>query len=72
MLKLDESNSLKEKSKKLYPSLTGTFSRAATSFVEGQYPVYAERAKGSKFWDVDGNKFLDFWDIVMIELIMLQ
>ena len=60
MLKLDESNSLKEKSKKLYPSLTGTFSRAATSFVEGQYPVYAERAKGSKFWDVDGNKFLDY------------
>jgi len=25
------------------------------------YPIYIERAKGSKLWDVDGNEYLDFW-----------
>jgi glutamate-1-semialdehyde 2,1-aminomutase len=25
------------------------------------YPVYAVRAKGSKFWDVDGNEYVDLW-----------
>ena len=25
------------------------------------YPVYATRAKGSKFWDVDGNEYVDLW-----------
>ena len=24
------------------------------------YPLYAERAEGSKFWDVDGNEFIDY------------
>jgi glutamate-1-semialdehyde 2,1-aminomutase len=25
------------------------------------YPVYAVRAKGAKFWDVDGNEYVDLW-----------
>jgi len=25
------------------------------------YPVYANRAKGSRVWDVDGNEYIDFW-----------
>ena len=25
------------------------------------YPVYAVRAKGSKFWDMDGNEYVDLW-----------
>jgi len=25
------------------------------------YPVYAVRAKGSKFWDVDGYEYVDLW-----------
>lgn len=24
------------------------------------YPVFAERAAGARFWDVDGNEYLDF------------
>ncbi len=24
------------------------------------YPFYAEKAKGSKFWDIDGNEFIDY------------
>lgn len=55
-------NSIKylEKSKKLIPSLTQTFSRAAYTFVEGSFPVYAQKAEGSHFTDVDGSDYIDY------------
>ena len=59
-MNIKKSNELKERSRKIYPALTGTFSRSASSFVEGVYPVYAEYGNGSKFVDVDGNEYLDF------------
>jgi len=59
-LNLNNSKKLLEKSRELIPGLTQTFSRAASSFVEGVYPVYAKKAKGAYFWDVDGNEFLDY------------
>jgi glutamate-1-semialdehyde 2,1-aminomutase len=49
-----------EESRKLIPSLTQTFSRAAYTFVEGAFPVYAKSAKGSHFIDVDGNEYIDY------------
>lgn len=55
-----KSNLLKSKSKKISPHLTQTFSRAATTFVEGAYPVFVEKAKGSHMIDVDGNEYIDY------------
>jgi len=49
-----------EKSRKLIPSLTQTFSRSAYTFVEGSFPVYAKSAKGSHFFDVDDNEYIDY------------
>ena len=49
-----------EKSKKIIPSLTQTFSRAAYTFVEGSFPIYAKNANGSRFTDVDGNEYVDY------------
>ena len=60
MRKLDVSISLKKRSEKVIPHLTQTFSRAAPAFVEGVYPVYAEKGNGSHFTDVDGNEYLDY------------
>jgi len=54
---LTNSNSLKNRSKKVIPHLTGTFSRSASHFVEGVYPVYIKSANGAHFTDVDGKKF---------------
>ena len=58
-----------EKSRKLIPSLTQTFSRAAYTFVEGAFPVYAKSAKGSHFIDVDDNEYIDYlcglWPIIL-------
>ena len=25
------------------------------------FPIYVERASGSKKWDVDGNEYIDYW-----------
>ena len=60
VLKIDNSIKLKEKGKKLLPSLSQTFSKSPSSFVEGVFPVYAERAEGCYLFDVDGNKFVDY------------
>ncbi|MEX0764800.1 MAG: aminotransferase class III-fold pyridoxal phosphate-dependent enzyme [Nitrosopumilaceae archaeon] len=57
---LKKSFKLLEQSRKLIPSLTQTFSRAAYTFVEGAFPVYAEKGKGSHFFDVDGNEYIDY------------
>ena len=59
-LDISKSNKLKERARKVIPHQTGTFSRAASSFVEGVFPTYIQTANGSHFTDVDGNVFLDF------------
>ncbi|MGC9325650.1 MAG: aminotransferase class III-fold pyridoxal phosphate-dependent enzyme [Desulfomonilia bacterium] len=38
----------------IYGHLTPVFT------VPGSYPYYVSRAKGSRFWDVDGNEFIDY------------
>ena len=42
-----------------YPLGSQTFSKS-TTVTRGVSPLYVERAIGSTFWDVDGNKYLDF------------
>jgi len=59
-MNLKKSFNLLEKSRKLIPSLTQTFSRGAYTFVEGAFPVYAESGKGSHLFDVDGNEYIDY------------
>ena len=60
IMNIEKSNSLKKTAKNLIPHYTGTFSSSPTSFVEGVYPVYADHAKGCRFWDVDNNEFVDY------------
>jgi len=57
---ITNSNRIKKIAKNLIPHYTGTFSSSPTSFVEGVYPVYADHAKGCRFWDVDNNEFIDY------------
>ena len=48
----------------LIPGWTQLISRRASSFASGVNPVYAERAKGSRFIDVDGNEYVDWVNAV--------
>jgi len=58
--KFENSNNIKDRADRVIPHQTGTFSRAAASFVEGVYPIYAKSANGSRFLDVDDNEYLDY------------
>ena len=44
----------------LIPGGTQLISRRPTRFACGVSPVYAARAKGARFWDVDGNEYIDW------------
>jgi len=43
----------------LIPGGSQLLSRRPIRFAYGVSPIFAERAKGAYFWDIDGNKYLD-------------
>jgi glutamate-1-semialdehyde aminotransferase len=49
-----------KRAKKVLPGQTHTFSKGYYSYVEGSYPVFVERGKGSHLFDVDGNEYIDY------------
>jgi glutamate-1-semialdehyde aminotransferase len=57
---LKNSNSLFERSKKVIPGACQTFSKGYTQYVQGVAPIFLERGKGCKVWDVDGNEYIDY------------
>jgi glutamate-1-semialdehyde aminotransferase/spore coat polysaccharide biosynthesis protein SpsF (cytidylyltransferase family) len=57
---LERSLALKAEAQALIPSVTQTFSKNPTQFVQGVAPVYLQKGKGSHVWDVDGNEYLDY------------
>ncbi len=48
-----------KEAKKLIPGGVQLLSRRPIRFAYGVSPIFAERAKGAYFWDIDGNKYLD-------------
>jgi glutamate-1-semialdehyde 2,1-aminomutase len=44
----------------LIPGGTQLISRRPTRYANGISPVYAVRAQGARFWDVDGNEYIDW------------
>ena len=42
------------------PGGTQLFSRRPDRYVPGATPMYIERGKGGRIWDVDGNEYIDF------------
>jgi glutamate-1-semialdehyde 2,1-aminomutase len=49
-----------ERARKTIPLGAQTFSKSITQYPLGVSPYFADRAKGSRLWDVDGNEYLDF------------
>ena len=42
------------------PLASQTFSKAAMATVEGAAPLFLDRGKGGRVWDVDGNEYIDY------------
>lgn len=55
-----ESERLLDRALKTIPLGSQTFSKSLTALPFGVSPYFVEYADGSKFWDVDGNEFIDF------------
>lgn len=58
--RVEKSMRLYDRAMELIPGGTQLISRRPTRFAYGVSPVYAERAKGARFWDVDGNEYIDW------------
>ena len=59
-MNIDKSNEWLERSYKVIPSGTQTFSKGPTQWVRGVSPNFLSHGKGAWVWDVDGNKYLDY------------
>lgn len=57
---VDKSMKLYARACELIPGGTQLISRRPTRYACGISPVYAERASGSRFWDIDGNEYIDW------------
>ncbi len=49
-----------ERARKTIPLGAQTFSKSITQYPLGVSPYFADRGKGSRLWDVDGNEYVDF------------
>ena len=56
----DRSLMLLRRARQLVPGASQTLSKGPSMFVEGAYPVFLERGRGCRVWDVDGNEYIDF------------
>lgn len=58
--RVKKSMALWERAQQLIPGGTQLVSRRPTRYANGVSPVYASKAKGARFWDVDGNEYIDW------------
>ena len=63
-LDVTRSNELYQRAGEIIPGWTQLISRRASQFANGVSPTYAQRAKGSRFIDVDGNEYIDWVNAV--------
>ena len=59
-LSLEKSFAWLERAKKVIPGCAQTFSKSYTQYVAGAAPVFLQRGKGCRAWDVDGNEYIDY------------
>lgn len=58
--RVSRSLELHRRALELLPGGTQLLSRRPTMFANGVSPIYADRAKGARFWDVDGHEYIDW------------
>jgi len=59
-LRLDRSLELYEKAIQIIPGGSQTGSKRPDSYAPGAFPIYLEKGKGCRVWDVDGNEYIDY------------
>src|SRR4030042_1336619 len=59
-LRLDRSLELYEKAIQIIPGGSQTNSKRPDSYAPGAFPIFLERGKGCRIYDVDGNEYIDY------------
>ena len=59
-INIKRSLDLKRKAERLIPDCSQTFSKGPSQYVQGVSPVFLEKGKGCRVWDVDGNEYIDY------------
>jgi glutamate-1-semialdehyde 2,1-aminomutase len=57
---IERSLALYARAKDLMPGAAQLISRRPTRAAFGASPIYADRAKGCRIWDIDGNEYVDW------------
>ena len=60
MRSFEKSEALLERSERVIPLGSQTFSKSRTQYPVGVSPLFLQRGKGARVWDVDGNEYIDF------------
>ena len=58
---ISKSIEMHRKAKEIMHPVSQTLAKAPGQFSEGVCPVFVEKAKGNRIWDIDGNEFLDYY-----------
>ena len=66
---IEKSLEMFKKAEKLTPGGTQLLSRLPRMCAYGVSPIFAEKAKGAYFWDIDGNEYIDM--IMSVDAVIL-
>jgi glutamate-1-semialdehyde aminotransferase len=58
--RFDSSLAMLARARRFIPGASQTLSKGSDMFVEGAYPLFLERGRGCRVWDVDGNEYVDY------------
>lgn len=58
--KIEQSLALLERGMVVQKPITQTLAKGPGQFSKGVAPVYLQKGKGARVWDVDGNEYIDF------------
>ncbi len=58
--RLEQSQAWLDRARKVIPGCAQTFSKGYTQYVQGVAPIFLQRGKGCRVWDVDGNEYIDY------------
>jgi glutamate-1-semialdehyde 2,1-aminomutase/spore coat polysaccharide biosynthesis protein SpsF len=57
---LRQSHAWLARAERVIPNASQTFSKSRSQYVQGASPIFLERGKGCRVWDVDGNEYIDY------------
>src|SRR3989339_1924673 len=70
--KFTKSNKFLKEVLEVIPLASQTFSKSYLQYIKGQAPLFADKAKGSYIWDVDGNRYVDMVNSLLPVVIGYQ